>query len=158
MRTMPAYPQHAAEDVEWMAPTRPDCACPEHDDTLTDLLVPVAKPGVTPVTVGDLVACRALGVEPVESRDRWWELVDETDTGPDRIGPFHWALRVGDEAQSCYDDAAALSLDQALLARPGVRLVEWMDREGFLVGAPTLCASGVLAAAARALADPRVRR
>ncbi|SCL33715.1 hypothetical protein GA0070624_4804 [Micromonospora rhizosphaerae] len=141
-----------------MPPTRPNCACTEHDDELADLVVPVTEPGVAPMTVEELVACGALGAGPVKPRDRWWEIFDETDAGPERIGPFHWTLWVGDEARSCYDDAAALSLDQSLLARPGVQLVEWMDREEFLIGAPALCASGILAAAARALADPRVRQ
>ena len=40
---------------------------------------------------------------------------------------------------------------------PGIELVAWEDREVIHVGAPTLCEDGVLAAAARALMDPRVR-
>jgi hypothetical protein len=51
-----------------------------------------------------------------------------------------------------------LPLDQALVDRPGVDRVEWMDREDFVVGAPALCAGGMLATIARALADPRVRQ
>jgi hypothetical protein len=37
-------------------------------------------------------------------------------------------------------------------------LVAWEDREDIHVGAPTLCSDGVLAAAARALLDDRVRK
>jgi hypothetical protein len=43
------------------------------------------------------------------------------------------------------------------MERPGIERVEWVDREILLIGAPRLCADGVLAAAARALEDPRVR-
>ena len=151
-------PEERSVVVDWTPPQRPSCSCPEHHDDLTDLLLPVTEPGADALTVRDLVATRRIGAEPVALGDRWWELYDETDTGPDRIGPFHWALRVGDETRRCYHDDAELTLDQALLARPGVQLVEWMDQEAFLVGAPTLCASGVVATAARALADRRVRR
>ncbi|MBM0227965.1 MULTISPECIES: hypothetical protein [Micromonospora] len=145
------------ESEDWMPPQRSDCSCPEHDDELTGLALPVTERGMEPLTVRDLVEASALGVTPAQSRDRWLEIYDETDSGPDLIGPFHWGLRLGDEARLCYDDDAARSLDQALLDRPGVERVEWMEREEFLVGAPGLCASGLLAAMARALADPRVR-
>ncbi|MFC0003608.1 hypothetical protein [Micromonospora siamensis] len=141
-----------------LPPRRPDCSCPEHADDLTDLLLPVDEAGEPPVRLADLIEARKVGVSPAEPQEHWLEPHDESDAGPDRLGPFHWGLRVGDEAHDCYSDEAPWSLDQALLDRPGVEQVEWMDREDFLVGAPTLCASGVLAAAARALADPRVRR
>jgi hypothetical protein len=152
---MPLIDRHGTDD--WTPPQRPDCSCAEHDDELSALVLPVTEPGMEPPTVQDLVEASALGVTPAQSRDRWLEIYDETDSGPDLIGPFHWGLWLGDKARLCYDDDAAHSLDQALLDRPGVERVEWMEREEFLVGAPGLCASGLLAAMARALADPRVR-
>ncbi|WP_346122523.1 hypothetical protein [Micromonospora coerulea] len=147
--------RHDSDD--WTPPQRPDCACTEHDDELADLALPVTEHGMEPLTVRDLVEANALGVTPAQSRDRWLEIYDETDSGPNVLGPFHWGLWLGDEARSCYDDDAARTLDQALLDQPGIERVEWMEREEFLVGAPGLCAGGMLAAMARALADPRVR-
>ncbi|MBY8870383.1 hypothetical protein K7640_00815 [Micromonospora sp. PLK6-60] len=142
----------------WRPPRRPECSCPEHVDDLTDLLLPVDRSGAPPVRLTDLIDGREVGVQPAAPADRWLESYDESDAGPDRLGPFHWGLWLGDEARGCYSDEAPWSLDQALLERPGVEHVEWMEREEFLVGAPTMCADGVLAAAARALADPRVRQ
>ncbi|MER6590658.1 hypothetical protein ABT214_02050 [Micromonospora purpureochromogenes] len=143
--------------AHWTPPRRPECSCPEHEEDLADLVLPSTEPGEPPMTLPDLVAANALGVLLAEPRDRWLEIHDESDSGPARLGPFHWGLWLGDEARSCYDDDSERSLDQALLDRPGVERVEWMEREEFLVGAPTLCASGLIAAMARALADPRVR-
>ncbi len=62
-----------------------------------------------------------------------------------------------DDARVSYDDDAPLPLDESLLSRPGIERVAWEDREVMHVGAPTLCRDGVLAAAARALLDDRVR-
>ncbi|MGK5444199.1 hypothetical protein ACSNN7_20605 [Micromonospora sp. URMC 105] len=154
---MPPSPARSSRTTDWTPPRRPDCSCPEHHDDLAELVLPVTEPGDPPTTLPDLVAANTLGVLPAEPRDRWLEVHDESDSGPSRLGPFHWGLWLGDEARSCYDDDSERSLDQALLDRPGVDRVEWMEREEFLVGAPTLCASGLLAAMARALADPRVR-
>lgn len=100
-----------------------------------------------PMTVGELVECGALDVRPTEA--------DERHVGQD--GPFQWSLWVGDEARAHYDDEAATQLDTALMERPGVGQVVWEDRELFWVASDGLCESGMLAAAARALLDPRVR-
>ncbi|SCL21528.1 hypothetical protein GA0074692_1196 [Micromonospora pallida] len=142
----------------WTPPQQPACSCPEHAEDLVELVLPTDDPGWPPARFADLVEGREVGVEPLPPRDRWLEPYDESDAGPERLGPFHWVLWVGDGARGCYSDDAPLSLDQALLDRSGVERVEWLDREEFLVGAPTLCAGGVLAVVARALADPRVRR
>lgn len=133
------------------------CGCPEHLEGVLGVVVPVtaeireAFPDEQPMTVGELIEVDALGVEPCEM-----PFFNDADTGaPD--GPYTWTVWVGDEARSSYDDDAEVSLDAALRARPGVERVLWEDREVLHVGAPTLCSDGMLAAAARALLDPRVR-
>lgn len=110
-----------------------------------------AFPDEQPMTVGELIEVDALGVQP-----RQTAFFNDADTGA-LDGPYTWTVWVGDEARSSYDDEAEVSLDAALRARPGVERVLWEDREILHVGAPTLCAYGMLAAAARALLDPRVR-
>jgi hypothetical protein len=70
---------------------------------------------------------------------------------------FHWSLWVADTARCYYNDDASLQLDEGILASPGVERVQWLDREEFLVGAPTLCTDGMTAVVAGVLADPRVR-
>jgi len=161
---MPWSQQQAPQTADWVPPRQPACSCPEHVDDLTNLVVPVTDDGrlqttYDAMTVEDLVDSGALSAKPTKADGRWLDTFDPQDgTFKQRIGPFHWALWIGDAARLCYDDDAAFSLDQALLASPGVQRVEWMDTEAFLIGAPTLCASGMMAAAARALADPRVRQ
>jgi hypothetical protein len=135
--------------------SRGACSCPEHLEDVRDLVVPLAPvwgPDPDDTTVGELVEMSALGVDPA---DLVW--VDDQESGV-RRGPFHFRLWVGDEARAMYDDDAAVQLDEALLQQPGVEVVDWEDREVLHVGAPTLCADGVLAAAARALLDPRVKQ
>lgn len=135
-----------------------DCACPEHIDSLLNEVVAFAPAmemdDEDDMTVRDLIECQSLGVDPAV--DVWMNLFDEDGLG-ERVGPFHWRLWVGDEARCMYDDDAPLQLNEALLAQPGVELVEWEDREILHVGAPTLCADGMLAATARALMEPRVK-
>ena len=133
------------------------CGCPEHLEAVLALAVPLtaevrdAFPDEQPMTVGELVDADALGVQPCESA-----FFTDADTG-DLDGPYTWTVWIGDEARSSYDDEAEVSLDAALRARPGVERVLWEDREILHVGAPTLCADGMLAAAARALLNPKVR-
>lgn len=102
-------------------------------------------------TVGELIAMEALNATPT---DQLWP--EDLQSGSGR-GRFQWRLGLGDEVRGLYDEDAAVGLDQALLDRPGVDLADWMDREVLYVSAPTLCRDGVLAAAARALLDPRVK-
>ena len=104
------------------------------------------------MTVGDLVEMGALGVDPPELV---WVVDHESG---DRRGPFHFALWLGDEVRASYDDDASLQVDESLLRQPGIEIVDWEDREVFHISSPTLCADGLLAAAARALLDPGVRR
>ncbi|MEO5853689.1 MAG: hypothetical protein ABIQ15_14365 [Nocardioides sp.] len=136
------------------APPR-GCECPEHVADLLGLRIPLtaemrAVDGEE-LSVGELLETGALAVDEVGRQDRWLTLADQ------RTGPFEWSLWVGDEARALYDDDAPVALDDALRSQQGIDLVEWEDREAFWVGAPTMCPDGVLASAARALADPRVR-
>jgi hypothetical protein len=41
--------------------------------------------------------------------------------------------------------------------QPGIDRVLWPDHQALLVGAPTLCPSGTVAALVRALDNPRLR-
>ena len=145
-------------------PARGACSCPEHADDLLDTVIPYTvemaeELGDEVMTVGELIECDALAVRPNDPSTLWLNAVDEdgrvvTDR---KDGPFQWQLWVGDEARAHYDDEADLQLDASLLTQPGIDRVAWEDREIFHVGATGLCESGVLAAAVRALADPRVR-
>ena len=146
-RTPPATP--------WAPPAAGSCRCKEHLENLYEHEIPYGvltdEPGG--MSVGDLVECEALEARAVEPDDAWHTIAR---TGQ-RVGPFHWSLWLGDEARALYDDAAPASLDDVLSVQPGIERVAWDDREVFLVGAPTLCASGVMAAMVRALDNPRVR-
>jgi hypothetical protein len=133
------------------------CACPEHIEQLLDLPVPLTREmreeyDEQPLTVGELIEMSALGVDPAEEAYFY-----DPRSGRRDDGPYHWTVWFGDEARGSYDDDAPLQLDESLDSRPGVELVAWEDREVIHVGAPTLCRDGVLAAAARALLDDRVR-
>jgi hypothetical protein len=131
------------------------CTCPEHVEDLVDLRIPVSaemrEEDFEEWSVAELMETGALEARRTTPEEQWLT----TEDG--RVGPLNWSLWVGDEARSVYDDDAPLSVAEALAARPGIEVVEGEDREVFWLRAPTLCHSGVLAAAARALADPRVR-
>jgi hypothetical protein len=131
------------------------CQCPEHVEDLQDLRIPVCaemrEDDFEVWSVAELMEVGALEARRTTKDERWFS----TEDG--RVGPLDWSLWVGDEARSVYDDDAPLSVAESLATRPGIEIVEWEDREVFWLGAPSLCQSGVLAAAARALSDPRVR-
>ncbi|MEU7826018.1 hypothetical protein [Catellatospora sp. NPDC049133] len=131
----------------WTPPQPPACDCVEHIEDLLDVVIASRYPDPPSTTVRELLATGDLSVKPMS--ERWLGGHDE--------GPLHWNLWAGDEARSLYDDDAPLQLDNSIMERPGIERVEWVDREILLIGAPRLCADGVLAAAARALEDPRVR-
>ena len=139
-------------------PTRGACSCPEHIETLLEVVVPMtlemrAEVGADEaMTVAELIECSALGVDPAQ--DRWFF---DPRSGRRDDGPYHGTVWFGDEARMSYDDDAPVQLDESLDDRAGIERVAWEDREVIHVGAPTLCHDGVLAAAARALLDPRVR-
>jgi hypothetical protein len=140
----------------WQPPVPPDCSCVRHlDDDLLRTVVPYAASLAAdighdpdPATVADLLSPGGLSVSPTEL---------EAQRLPDSAATFVWTLGVYDDAQVHYEDDMALELDAALALQPGVDEVDWADREVFLVAAPTLCADGMLAAAALALLDERVR-
>jgi hypothetical protein len=139
----------------WEPPTPPHCACTRHlDDALLAEVVPFAVALETgdepPATVADLMGPGGLSVRPAEDRDQV----------PGAPGTLTWSLGVFDDARVHYDDpedGAALDLAEGLGGIPGIEQVEWVDREVFLLAAPTLCSDGVLAAAALTLLDDRVR-
>lgn len=129
----------------WTPPQPPACDCVEHIEEVLDVVIATRYDFLSSMTVRELLATGDLSVKPMSER---WQ------GGHDK-GPLHWDLWAGDSARCLYDDDAPLSLDASLMARPGIERIEWMDREVSLIGAPTMCADGVLAAAARALEDPR---
>ena len=139
----------------WQPPVPPSCACARHlDPQLLATVVPFGAAldmGDEPAaTVADLLGPGGLSVRPADARD-------QPPGGP---AVFTWDLGIYDDARVHYDDiddGAGLAVDAALAAQPGIDEVEWSDREIFLLAAPTLCADGVLAAAALALLDDRVR-
>ncbi|GAA3245798.1 hypothetical protein ACFO1B_40570 [Dactylosporangium siamense] len=132
---------------DWTPPERGRCTCAVHLEQVLDVVVQAARPDLAPMTVAELLGSGDLKADPLSATAR-------------RSGAagYHWSLWVGDTARGYYDDRASLQLDQGILAAPGVVTVEWIEREEFIVGAPTLCADGMTAVVAGVLADPRVRR
>lgn len=130
----------------WTPRKRGNCTCAVHLEQLLDVVLPPADSSWEPMTVAELLDTGDLKADPLTSADR------------KRGGTaYHWSLWVGDTARGYYDDDAPLQLDAGILAAPGVECVEWLDREEFVVGAPTLCVDGMTAVVASVLADPRVR-
>lgn len=127
------------------SPAVTGCTCGEHLVEVAEQVVPFASSevedsGDSPVTVADLVEAEALGAEEVE---------DE---------PGRWLLWFGDETRAHYDDDAPMSLEDVVAMAPGVSEVVREDRETILVRAPGRCEDAMVAVAARALLDDRVRR
>ncbi len=145
----------APAETPWTPPLPGMCTCEEHVENLTDLAIPFAwhmeEDGS--MTVGDLLGCGALDTARAAPEDTHRTLAHSGQ----RLGPFQWSLWLGDEGRALYDDDAAVPLDDVLWAQPGIERVSWEDREVFLVGAATMCPSGVSAAMVRALDNPRVR-
>ena len=140
---------------QWTAPEPGQCRCARHmDDELRALVLPLAPAwlqeghDVEPATVGSLIDEEELGVEPEEPGD-------EPDEDLLAEG-FHYSLWLGDAARLHYDDDA-VPVDEVLRKQPGVKRVDWADREVLNISAPRLCPDGALAALALSLADPRVR-
>lgn len=139
----------------WQPPVPPACTCVRHlDDDLLATVVPFAvaldMDDEPPATVADLLSTGGLSVQPAAEHDQ--------PLGEPAV--FTWNLGVYDDARVHYDDTddgAEIGLDAALAERPGIDELVWDDREIFILAAPTLCADGVLAAAALTLLDDRVR-
>ena len=136
----------------WVPPQPGACACETHVETLVDHQIPrVTDTG--DVTVGALLESGSIAAEPVGLEPTYVSL---PVTGQ-RVGPFHWTVKVDGEARDLFATDAAAALDDCLSVQPGVDRVVWPEHESLLVGAPQLCASGVLAALVGALDNPRVR-
>lgn len=136
----------------WAPPVPGACACEEHVEALATLTLSRTSDSGD-VTVGALVESGALRAEPVGAEPTY-TVVPLTGQ---RVGPFHWQVTLEDEAHDLFLREAAAALDDCVAVQPGVERVVWPEPGQLLVGAPTLCPSGVLAAVARALENPRVR-
>lgn len=131
---------------EWTPPQRGSCTCEIHLEQLLDTILTPTHQQFEPMTVAELLESGDLKADPFKPAER--RLIGSR---------FHWSLWVGDTARGYYDDDAPLQLDAGIQAAQGVEIVEWLDREEFAVGAPTLCVDGMTAVVAAVLADPRVR-
>ncbi len=136
-------------EAPWQPPAPGACACEEHVENLRD-----HPAGEGPATVGELLDSGALTAELVGPEPGYVEL---PITGQ-RLGPFHWRVRLEGAGRDLYVVGAPAALDDCLSLQAGVDRVVWPDHKDLLVGAPTLCASGVMAALVSALDNPRVRR
>ena len=136
----------------WAPPALGACACEEHVESLSAVTLPrTSDPG--DITVGALVESGGLRAEPAGTEPTY-SVVPLTGQ---RVGPFHWRVTLEDEAHDLFLREAAAALDDCVAVQAGVERVVWPEPGELLVGAPTLCASGVLAAVVRALENPRVR-
>lgn len=141
-----------AVEEPWTPPALGSCACEEHVEALSTLSLPRTSDSGD-ITVGALVESRALRVEPA-GPEPTYTLVPLTGQ---RVGPFHWQVVLEGEAHDLFLVDAAAALDDCVAVQVGVERVVWPEPGRLLVGAPTLCPSGLLAALARALENPRVR-
>jgi hypothetical protein len=135
----------------WAPPPLGLCQCEEHVEALADHRVPSLE--ATEVSVGELLAHDALDARPVLPDDRFVTLPHSGQ----RLGPFHYLVRIAETRGRLFDDAAPAALDDTLSVQPGVERVHRDGPDAFRVGAPRLCPSGVMAAMVRALDNPRVR-
>ena len=137
----------------WVPPAPGACTCEEH----VEALVTVKLPRVTDSgdgAVGALLESGSIAAEVVGPEPSYSTL---PLTGQ-RLGPFHWSVRMEGEARDLFAPDAAAALDDCLAVQPGIERVLWTDHEQpLLVGAATMCPHGVLAALVRALENPRVR-
>lgn len=145
-----------APEEPWRPPSLGSCGCEQHVENLRDLAIPHGalaggEPGAT-TTVGELLDRPALTVRLALPAEAWVDL----PTGQ-RTGPYHWVAELGEPGRVLYDEHAPVQLDDCLAVQPGVERVALLETDRFAVGAPTLCPSGVQAAVATALSNPRVR-
>lgn len=149
---MPLFDRwRAPVEPPWSPPALGLCACEEHVEALGDHQVPSAES--TQVSVSELLRHDALEARPVLPDERY---VVFPHSGQ-RVGPFHWLVRITETRGRLFDDAAPAALDDTLSVQAGVDRVHRDGYDAFRVGAPQLCASGVMAAMVRALDNPRVR-
>lgn len=143
-------------EAPWQPPALGACACEEHVEQLREHRVGEGDGDTgsgTGVTVGALLDAGDLAAEPVGPEPGHVEL----PTTGQRLGPFHWRVRLEGRGRELYVVGAPAAVDDCLSLQAGVDRVLWLDHKDLLVGAPTLCASGVMAALVRALDNPRVR-
>lgn len=140
-------------DEPWAPPAPGACTCEEHVENLVAVqLQRVSDTG--DVTVGALLESGSIAAEVVGPEPSYSSI---PLTGQ-RLGPFHWSVRVEGEARDLFATDAAAALDDCLAVQPGIERVLWADHEQvILVGAGSMCPRGVLAALVRALENPRVR-
>jgi hypothetical protein len=138
-------------EAPWAPPALGLCQCEEHVESLADHRVPSLES--TEVSVGELLAHEALDARPVLPDDRFVTLPHSGQ----RLGPFHYLVRITETRGRLFDDAAPAALDDTLSTQAGVERVHRDGLELFRVGAPRMCASGVMAAMVRALDNPRLR-
>lgn len=137
----------------WAPPAPGMCSCEEHVENLAGVELPrVSDAG--DVTVGALVESGSIAAEVVGPEPSYSPL---PLTGQ-RLGPFHWAVRLEGEAFDLFAPDGVAALDDCLAVQPGIERVLWPDHDDLLlVGAASMCPSGVLASLVRALENPRVR-
>ncbi len=136
----------------WTPPALGACGCDVHVENLGTVTLS-RRSDAGDVTVDALVESGALRAEPV-GPEPTYTVVPLTGQ---RVGPFHWRVSLEGEVQDLFLTEAAAALDDCVSVQPGVDRVVWPEPGILLVGAPTLCPSGVLAAVVRALENPRVR-
>jgi hypothetical protein len=141
----------APVEPPWAPPSPGLCRCEEHVETLAEHRVPSLE--ATEVSVGELLAHEALEARPVLPDDRFVTLPHSGQ----RLGPFHYLVRIAETRGRLFSDAAPAALDDTLSVQVGVERVHRDGPDAFRVGAPQLCASGVMAAMVRALDNPRLR-
>ncbi len=146
----------AAPDEPWRPPTLGSCSCDQHVEGMREVSIPHGTDTGTAgggSTVGDLLDAGALVARLALPPETYVEL---PVTGQ-RTGPYHWVVELGDAVRPLYDDSAPVHLDDCLAVQSGVERVALLEDQRYAVGAPQLCPSGVLAAVATALTNPRVR-
>jgi hypothetical protein len=135
-------------EAAWEPPALGACGCEEHVENLRDHCA-----GGSATTVGTLLDGGDLACEQVGA-DASYAVLPHTGQ---RIGPFHWRIVLGPAVHALYDASAPAALDDCLSLQPGIDRVLWPDHADLLVGAPTLCPSGAVAALVLALDNPRLR-
>lgn len=145
----------AAPEEPWRPPPLGSCGCEQHVENLRELAIahsPLAGAAGSS-TIGELLDRQALTVRLALPAETW---VDLPFSGQ-RTGPYHWVVDLDEDGRLLYDEQAPVRLDDCLAVQAGVERVAVLDDGRFAVGAPTLCPSGVQAAVATALSNPRVR-
>jgi hypothetical protein len=146
----------------WQPPAPGGCACDRHVEELAETVIAWSagsgRDGGS--RVADLVADGAFPVRAAHPSEREVRL----PTGQ-LTRPYHWVVLSSPDLAALHDGDAPVHLDDCLSVQPGVDRVAVLAAEvehalpaRLVLGAPTLCPSGVRAALVLALGNPRVRR